>query len=93
MTSRNDPVQRIAAGMKTALIVCVIGFIALVANRSLVSPGGVAAADEPARPAVVAPDVRAVPPAPVDGNAIGAPTPSSDLAEQYEGGDNHPPTF
>jgi len=98
MQSSNDsqqPVDRVAAGVKTALFVCVIGFIALMANRSLVAPGGASPIDAPAVPSMIAPDARTPTTLPADDAAIAKlPAPSDDAKSvQFDGGDNHPPSF
>ena len=88
----DDPVTRVATGIKTALIVCVVGFIALVANRALVTPGAPTAADIASRPAAMASDVSMPAVLPTDGPAA-QPALPVDGGAQFEGGDNHPPTF
>jgi len=96
MQSNNDrqhPVERIATGVKAALFVCVIGFIALMANRSLVAPGA-AAVDSPA-PSITAPDTRAPTPVPSAEDATATPRSMADsgAAAQSDGDDNHPSSF
>ena len=88
---RNDAVDRVAVGVKTALIVCAVGFVALVANRALVSPAAVGA-DVPSLHAASVSDVHATPAPAVDEPRIARPAAARD-AEAYDGGDNHPPTF
>jgi hypothetical protein len=80
--NHSDPVSRVATGIKTALIVCVVGFMALVANRALVSPSGAAAADVAARPAATAPDVRIPATLPAEDSAMPAPTSSAESGGQ-----------
>jgi len=92
---RQHPTERMAAGVKTALFVCVIGFIALMANRALVAPGGASPVEAPAAPSMIAPDQRTPLLVPGDATAIASPGSSTNdgAATQYDGGDNHPPTF
>jgi hypothetical protein len=99
MQSRNekDPADRFGAGVKTALFVCVIGFVALMANRSLVAPGGASPVEAPAAPAMIAPDTRTPTLVPSDQPALATlPSLASDGAAVQEvagDGDNHPPSF
>ncbi len=96
MQSRNErqhPAERVAAGVKTALLVCVIGFIALMANRSLVAPGGASPVEAPAATSMVAPDTRMLAPADEDATATPRSSSQDDAPAQYDGGDNHPPSF
>lgn len=84
-----------AAGLKTAVLVCVIGFIAFAANHALVAPGGGASpVDMHVAPAasVSEPAVPVLAPVPASMSAS-APASESDSATTYDGGDNHPPTF
>ena len=98
MKSRNDrqhPAERVAAGVKTALFVCVIGFIALMANRSLVAPGGTAPVEASPAPSIIAPDVRTPTLVPADEDAMASlrAKAQDDASAQYDGADNHPPSF
>jgi hypothetical protein len=85
MDERNDTsdaMARVAAGLRTAVIVCAIGFVALAANRALVSPASHAT------------DVASPPP--VAASAFEAPAMPSmapDAPSAVDGGDNHPPSF
>jgi hypothetical protein len=85
MEKRNhseDTMSRLAAGLRTAVIVCAIGFVALAANRALVSPGTHAA------------DVASPPPAATQRIDVPAmPSNVPDASPVTDGGDNHPPTF
>ena len=91
---RKDPTARVAAGVKTALLVCVIGFIALAANRALVAPGGAPAAAMPTAPSIVAPDERTPALLPSDDSGIATRESSADrAAAEDDGADNHPPSF
>jgi hypothetical protein len=85
--NRNDPTSRVAAGVKTAMLVCVIGFIALAASRVLM-PTAVAPYDAPAASSVAAPIV-----APTSDYALPAPASSAESATSKDDGDNHPPSF
>jgi hypothetical protein len=83
--------SRVATGIKTALLVCVIGFIALAANRALVAPAA-SVADVPAAAASVS-DGNPSATSTVDPSIAGIPAPAYDATSEYDGGDNHPPTF
>ena len=89
---RNDAVDRVAIGVKTALIVCAVGFVALVANRALVSPTDNAA--DTTMPAAAATDMPAPTAAANDRPMLALPAPAAvDGGAQFDGGDNHPPSF
>src|SRR5512132_896872 len=88
--NRNDPTSRVAAGVKTAMLVCVIGFIALAASRVL-TPTAVAPYDATVAPAVAAPIA-----APASDYAMPAPASTAESAtskDDDDNRDNHPSSF
>jgi hypothetical protein len=88
--NRNEPTSRVAAGVKTAMLVCVIGFIALAASRVL-TPAAVAPYDAPVAPAAAAAPIAA----PTGDYAMPAlSSTAEDAAKDDEGNhDNHPASF
>jgi hypothetical protein len=75
-------------GFKTAVLICVIGFVALMANRALVAPGGHETSRMPEAPALIAPDEMPL--------AAGTNVPASvstDVASDDNADDNHPASF
>jgi hypothetical protein len=84
----------VASGVKVALFVCAVGFVALAANRTLVSPASHTAAEtSPPRASMVAPDQPTPALRPSGDATLAAPLDSTGDAAQYENDDNHPSSF